>query len=126
MTILDNIHQVVVMIMQITWRWWWLLVNCLEMESLTVYGFNWLFSWFQFHFGYKEKILFDQWDVDSIGGFIASFLVIAVMASFYEGLKYYREYLFWKTYNNLQYRAVTLPDKAAVVGASNEDTAHVK
>lgn len=80
----------------------------------------------QFHFGCKEVILFDQWDVDSVGGIIASVLVIALMAIFYEGLKYYREYLFWKTYNSLQYRAVTLPDKATVVGASSEDTTRVK
>lgn len=42
---------------------------------------------------------------------------IFFMAALYEGLKYYREYLFWKTYNALQYRAVTLPEKGAV----NED-----
>lgn len=78
-----------------------------------------------FHFGCKEVILFDQWDVDSVGGIIASVLVIALMAIFYEGLKYYREYLFWKTYNALQYRAVTLPDKATAVGASSEDTTRV-
>lgn len=29
----------------------------------------------------------------------------------YEGLKYYREHLFWKSYNALQYRAVTVPEK---------------
>lgn len=71
-------------------------------------------------------ILFDQWSIDSVGGLIASILVIAVMAALYEALKYYREYLFWKTYNSLQYRAVTLPDKTAVVGASTEDTTRVQ
>lgn len=79
-----------------------------------------------FHFGCKEQILFEKWSIDSVGGLIASVLVIAVMAAFYEGLKYYREYLFWKTYNSLQYRAVTLPDKVAVVGTSSEDTSRVK
>lgn len=44
------------------------------------------------------------------------------MAGLYEGLKYYREYLFWKTYSSLQYRAVTLPEKGPVVGASEENT----
>jgi copper transporter 1 len=39
---------------------------------------------------------------------------IFFMAALYEGLKYYREYLFWKTYNALQYRAVTLPEKGVV------------
>lgn len=84
------------------------------------------FFHFQFHFGYKEVILFDKWSIDSIGGLIASMLVIAAAAACYEGLKYYREYLFWKTYNSLQYRSVSLPDKAAVVNNSNEDTTRVK
>lgn len=80
-----------------------------------------IFVRFQFHFGYKEVILIDQWSIDSIGGLIASMLVIFLMATFYEGLKYYREHLFWKTYNSLQYRAVTLPEKSAVV-TSEENT----
>lgn len=71
-------------------------------------------------------ILFDQWSIDSIGGLIASVLVIAAAAACYEGLKYYREHLFWKTYNSLQYRSVSLPDKSATVNNSNEDTAGVK
>lgn len=80
----------------------------------------------QFHGGCSEVILFDQWKVETTGGMIGSMLVIALMAVLYEGLKYYREYLFWKTYNSLQYRAVTLPDKSAVVGTSSEDTTRVK
>jgi len=78
-----------------------------------------------FHFGCKEVILFEQWSIDSLGGLIASVLFIALMAACYEGLKYYREYLFWKTYNSLQYRAVTLPEKAAVVNVSAEDNSRV-
>lgn len=81
----------------------------------------------QFHGGCVETILFDQWKVSSIGQMIVSLIVIVLMAALYEGLKYYREYLFWKTYNSLQYRAVTIPDKSAVVGStSSEDTARVK
>lgn len=38
-------------------------------------------------------------------------LVIFLMGVFYEGLKYYREALFWKSYNALQYRAVSAPEK---------------
>lgn len=41
-------------------------------------------------------------------------IVIIIMAALYEGLKYFREYLFWKTYNSLQYRAVTVPEKQVV------------
>lgn len=33
------------------------------------------------------------------------------MATLYEGLKYYREYLFWKTYNLLEYRPVAVNAK---------------
>lgn len=61
-----------------------------------------------------------------MGGLIASVLFIALMAACYEGLKYYREYLFWRTYNSLQYRAVTLPEKAAVVNVSAEDNSRVQ
>lgn len=90
----------------------------------------WLFSFplltQQFHFGYKEVILFEQWSTDSVIGLIGSVLVIMLMAACYEGLKYYREYLFWKTYNSLQYRAVTLPEKTGVVGASNDDNTRVQ
>lgn len=38
-------------------------------------------------------------------------LAIFIMGVFYEGLKYYRENLFWKSYNALQYRAVSAPEK---------------
>jgi len=79
-----------------------------------------------FHFGFKETILIDQWSTDSVTGFILSMILIAFMGTLYEGLKYYREYLFWKTYNSLQYRAVTLPEKGAVVGVSTEDNARVQ
>lgn len=67
-----------------------------------------------FHFGYNEVILVNQWSIDSIEGLIGSMLVIIIMAALYEGLKYYREYLFWKTYNTLQYRAVSVPQKPVV------------
>lgn len=49
-----------------------------------------------------------------------------LMGACYEGIKYYREYLFWKTYNSLQYRAVTLPESNNVTTASREDNARVK
>lgn len=49
------------------------------------------------------------------------------MAALYEGLKYYREYLFWKTYNALQYRPVTVTEKNpgnGTVGNNNESAAN--
>ncbi|XP_068910552.1 high affinity copper uptake protein 1 isoform X2 [Tenebrio molitor] len=67
-----------------------------------------------FHAGYSETVLFDQWKFTTVGGLIGSMIGIFFMAALYEGLKYYREYLFWKTYNALQYRAVTLPEKGVV------------
>ncbi|XP_073942493.1 high affinity copper uptake protein 1-like isoform X2 [Choristoneura fumiferana] len=68
-----------------------------------------------FHGGYVETILFSWWNVTDIGEFIGSFLAIFLMALLYEGLKYYRKHLLWKTYAGLQYCAVSPPDK----GVSN-------
>lgn len=65
-----------------------------------------------FHGGYNETILFEQWKIDSLSGLLWSMLVIFIMAALYEGLKYYREHLFWKTYNALQYRPVTVTEKS--------------
>ncbi|CAG9575684.1 unnamed protein product [Danaus chrysippus] len=64
-----------------------------------------------FHGGYKETILFSWWNVTEIGEFIGSFLAIFILALLYEGLKYYRKHLLWKTYTGLQYCAVSPPDK---------------
>jgi len=62
-----------------------------------------------FHGGYCETVLFSGWNISSPGGLIGSMIGIILMAAIYEGLKYYREYLFWKAYNSLQYRS--MPDK---------------
>ncbi|KYQ58529.1 High affinity copper uptake protein 1 [Trachymyrmex zeteki] len=72
-----------------------------------------------FHTGYCEVVLFENWKISSIGGLIGSMIGIAIMAALYEGLKYYREYLFWKTYNALQYRSVTVPSEKNVVTEDN-------
>lgn len=72
-----------------------------------------------FHTGYCESVLFENWKISSIGGLIGSIIGIAIMAALYEGLKYYREYLFWKTYNALQYRSVTVPNEKNVVAEDN-------
>lgn len=77
-----------------------------------------------FHGGYNETILFEQWKIDSLSGLLWSMLLIFIMAALYEGLKYYREYLFWKTYNALQYRPVTVTEKNpanGTVGNNNEN-----
>ena len=72
-----------------------------------------------FHGGYCETILFDSWRISSVGGLIGSIIGIIIMAALYEGLKYYREYLFWKTYNALQYRSVSMPQEKNVVNDDN-------
>ncbi|XP_050084946.1 high affinity copper uptake protein 1 isoform X1 [Anopheles aquasalis] len=75
-----------------------------------------------FHGGYDETILFEQWKIDSLSGLLWSMLAIFIMATLYEGLKYYREHLFWRTYNALQYRPVTVTEKVngnGVTGATN-------
>ncbi|XP_078044884.1 copper transporter 1A isoform X2 [Augochlora pura] len=68
-----------------------------------------------FHGGYCENVLFQSWKISSVGGLVGSMIGIMIMAALYEGLKYYREYLFWKTYNALQYRRVTMPVEKNVV-----------
>uniref|UniRef100_A0AAG5CUH4 Copper transport protein n=1 Tax=Anopheles atroparvus TaxID=41427 RepID=A0AAG5CUH4_ANOAO len=75
-----------------------------------------------FHGGYDETILFEQWKIDSVGGLLWSMLVIFVMAALYEGLKYYREHLFWRTYNALQYRPVTVTEKSNGNGVAASGT----
>ncbi|XP_045455589.1 high affinity copper uptake protein 1-like isoform X1 [Melitaea cinxia] len=64
-----------------------------------------------FHGGFMETILFSWWKVTDVGEFIGSFLAIFILALLYEGLKYYRKHLLWKTYTGLQYCAVSPPDK---------------
>lgn len=62
-----------------------------------------------FHAGYTETILFKQWSIDSIGGLIGSMVGIFILSMLYEGLKYYREYLYRLTYTSIQYASVTVP-----------------
>ncbi|GBP55498.1 High affinity copper uptake protein 1 [Eumeta japonica] len=64
-----------------------------------------------FHGGYAETILFSWWKVTEKGQFAGSFFAIFIVAILYEGLKYYRKHLLWKTYAGLQYCAVAPPDK---------------
>lgn len=73
----------------------------------------------QFHGGCKETILFKQWTIDSCWGLVGSVFVIFIMGVLYEGLKYYREHLFWKSHNALQYRAVPAPEKNGTVESND-------
>lgn len=72
-----------------------------------------------FHGGYCEIVLFNTWKVTTVASLIGSMIGIFIMAALYEGLKYYREYLFWRTYNTLQYRSVSMPPEKGVVSEDN-------
>ncbi|XP_068243557.1 high affinity copper uptake protein 1-like isoform X2 [Palaemon carinicauda] len=56
-----------------------------------------------FHFGCTEVILFDWWSIDNVGGLIGSMIGIFVLATLYEGLKYWREDLMRKAIAKQQY-----------------------
>ncbi|KAF4525411.1 hypothetical protein B566_EDAN004154 [Ephemera danica] len=62
-----------------------------------------------FHFGHCENVLFDWWQIRGPGSLIGSMIGIFIIAALYEGLKYYREYLFWRSNNAVQYRTVSPP-----------------
>lgn len=62
-----------------------------------------------FHFGCEETVLFSFWKFTTYGGLIGSMIGIFILAVLYEGLKYYREHLFWRSYSLLQYRSVPIP-----------------
>ncbi|KAG5678067.1 hypothetical protein PVAND_007769 [Polypedilum vanderplanki] len=79
-------------------------------DSAASHAFHHMMS-MAFHGGCNETILFTQWTIDSCFGLVWSMIVIFIFGILYEGLKYYREHLFWKTYNALQYRAVGAPEK---------------
>ncbi|GLV43760.1 Copper transporter 1A [Carabus blaptoides fortunei] len=77
-----------------------------------------------FHTGTSETVLFKSWTFNTIGGLIASMVGIFFMAALYEYLKYYREFLFWRTYNDLRYRSVSGPvDK--VTGSEENQIVHM-
>lgn len=58
-----------------------------------------------FHFGVSETILFKGWETDNVGGLIGSMIGIFVLATLYEGLKYWREDLMRKAIAKQQYVA---------------------
>ena len=72
-----------------------------------------------FHFGVTEKVLFDGWEVKGVSTMLVSCIGIFFIAAIYEGIKYYRENLLWRTYKTLHYRAV---DETAITDAENHKT----
>lgn len=78
-----------------------------------------------FHGGCNETILFTQWTINTCSGLVWSMLGIFLLGVIYEGLKYYRENLFWKSYNSLQYRAVSTPEKNGTPEIDNSRVVHM-
>ncbi|XP_014602825.1 PREDICTED: high affinity copper uptake protein 1 isoform X3 [Polistes canadensis] len=97
---------------------WTIVVTCNTQQLLLMVAIVWE-CMMVFHGGYCETILFESWKITSVGGLVGSMIGIMIMATLYEGLKYYREYLFWKTYSSLQYRSVTVPQEKNVVAEDN-------
>lgn len=62
-----------------------------------------------FHTGCTATILFEEWKTDSVGGILGSMIGIFLMAMFYEGLKYYREYLFRKAHASVNFSCINSP-----------------
>lgn len=61
-----------------------------------------------FHFGVESIILFKEWSTSTTEGLIASVIGIFIMAMLYEGIKFFREYLFKKYFTSLEYSSVSV------------------
>ncbi|CAL1260940.1 unnamed protein product [Larinioides sclopetarius] len=61
-----------------------------------------------FHFGVKETILFKEWKTTTAGGMVASVIGVFLMGMLYEGLKYFREYLFKQYVSSIQFSTVAI------------------
>uniref|UniRef100_T1J240 Copper transport protein n=1 Tax=Strigamia maritima TaxID=126957 RepID=T1J240_STRMM len=59
-----------------------------------------------FHTGVDEIILFESWTISTVGGLIGSMVIIFLMATLYEGLKYFREYLFRRHYSSVNFSCI--------------------
>ncbi|KHN74632.1 putative low affinity copper uptake protein 2 [Toxocara canis] len=71
--------------------------HAMEMDS-SMSGHSMMKMWF--HGGYDEVILFDFWRINSLSGLLLSCLLIFVMASLYEGIKWFRVYLQMSVYSS--------------------------
>lgn len=65
-----------------------------------------------FEAGYKAVVLFQGWDIQTIGAMVGSCIGIFLMGILYEGLKYFREYLSSKHYTSVTYNNVKTPGEA--------------
>ncbi|XP_023243195.1 high affinity copper uptake protein 1-like isoform X2 [Centruroides sculpturatus] len=61
-----------------------------------------------FHAGVDVTILFEQWKVTTVGGLVGSIIGIFLLAMLYEGLKFFREFLFKQYFSSLQYTTISV------------------
>ncbi|KFM69311.1 High affinity copper uptake protein 1, partial [Stegodyphus mimosarum] len=61
-----------------------------------------------FHFGVDAIILFKEWTTSTTAGLIGSVIGIFILAMLYEGIKFFREYLFKKYFTSLEYSSVSV------------------
>ncbi|CAG0904689.1 unnamed protein product [Darwinula stevensoni] len=76
-----------------------------------------------FHFSKSATILFEKWAINNAGGLIGSMIAIFLMAVIYEGLKYYRDYLFRRASNAIVGSVSSTDSKGIIVQpASSAET----
>ncbi|GFW60762.1 high affinity copper uptake protein 1 [Trichonephila clavipes] len=61
-----------------------------------------------FHFGVDTVILFKEWTTSTTTSLIGSVIGIIILAMIYEGIKFFREYLFKKYFTSLEYSSVSV------------------
>ncbi|CAL1261892.1 unnamed protein product [Larinioides sclopetarius] len=61
-----------------------------------------------FHFGVDTVILFKEWTTSSTESIIGSVIGIFILAMIYEGIKFFREFLFKKYFTSLEYSSVSV------------------
>lgn len=73
-----------------------------------------------FHGGHNETVLFNFWKIDTFQDLLISIAGVIIIAALYEGLKYYREYIFMRTCNGINCRGMssgnTVSDNNRIIG----------
>lgn len=77
-----------------------------------------------FHFGVDETVLFSGWKISTVGGMVASVIGIFIMGMLYEGLKYFREFLFKQYVSNIQFSTVAITGESGRVSQVHKVEKH--
>lgn len=77
-----------------------------------------------FHFGMDEYVLFKSWKVSTAGGMIASVIGVFLIGMLYEGLKYFREYLFKQYISSIQFSTVAITGEGGRVSQVHKVEKH--